>query len=156
MILTFIGSMMFVVIGLYFLTDPFKINNSIYGNSTLIFIVGLIGVVFFGLMAVIIFRKLSDQKAGLIINEQGIIDNSSDVSVGLILWADIEEIKVSRIMNQKMLILIVRNPQEYLDKVANRFKKKTMGINYKACGSPINISTNSLQADFNDLHRLLT
>src|SRR5690554_5511875 len=96
MILTLLGSIVFVGLGIWFLINPPKIRNPIFGNPTVIFIVGLVAILFFGLVAITVFRKLWDKKAGLIINQQGIIDNSSGVSAGLVLWTDIEEIKVSQ------------------------------------------------------------
>ncbi|MGI6319906.1 MAG: STM3941 family protein [Bacteroidales bacterium] len=156
MTLTLLGSIIFVGLGIWFLINPPKINNPIFGNPTVIFIVGLASILFFGLVAITVFRKLSDKKAGLIINKQGIIDNSSGVSAGLVLWTDIEEIKVSQVMSQKFLMFIVKNPQDYLDKVTNPLKRKGMEMNYKTYGSPISISANSLQTNFDELYNLLT
>jgi hypothetical protein len=156
MTLTLLGSIIFVGLGIWFLTNPPKINNSVFGNPTVIFIAGIASILFFGLVAATIFRKLSDKKAGLIISRQGIIDNSSGVSAGLILWTDIEEIKVSQVMSQKLLMFIVKNPQDYLNKVKNPLKRKGMEMNYRSYGSPISISANSLQTKFDDLYKLLT
>jgi len=155
MILTFLGSIVFVGLGIWFLINPPKISNPILGNPTLIFIVGLASILFFGLVAVTIFRKFSDKKKGLIINSQGITDNSSGVSAGLIPWKDIQEIKVSQVMSQKFLMFIVSNPQDYIDKVTNPFKRNAMKMNYKSYGSPISISSNALQTNFDDLQKLL-
>jgi len=58
-------------------------------------------------------------------------------------------------MNQKFLIFIVRNPQDYLDRVANPLKRNVMKMNYKTYGSPISISSNALQTNFDDLYKLL-
>lgn len=155
MLMTLLGSIAFVGIGLWFLINPPKINNPFFGNPAYIFIVGLASFLFFGFVAVTIFRKLSDTKPGLIISRQGIIDNSSSVSAGLIPWGDINEIKFLQVMNQKFLMFIVSNPQDYLDKVTNPFKRNAMKINYKTFGSPISISSNALQTNFDDLQKLL-
>lgn len=155
MLLTLVGAIIFVGLGFWFLINPPKISNPIFGNPTLIFIVGLASILFFGLMAVSIFRKISDKKPGLIISRQGITDNSSSVSAGLIPWTDIQEIKVSQVMSQKFLMFIVSNPQDYLDKVKNPLKRNAMKMNYKTYGSPISISSNALQTNFDDLQKLL-
>jgi len=155
MTMTFLGSLVFVGLGLWFLINPPKISNPIFGNPTLIFIVGLASILFFGFVAVTIFRKFSDKRPGLVISRQGITDNSSGVSAGLIPWTDIIEIKVSQVMNQKFLMFIVSNPQNYLDKVTNPLKRNAMKMNYKTYGSPISISSNALQTNFDDLQRLL-
>ncbi|MCG7280138.1 hypothetical protein MHJ94_02380 [Chryseobacterium taklimakanense] len=155
MTMTFFGSLAFVGLGLWFLINPPKSNYWLIGNPTLIFIAGLASVLFFGLVAITIFRKFSDKKPGLVISRQGITDNSSGVSAGLIPWKDIQEIKVSQMMSQKFLMFIVSNPQDYLDKVTNPLKRNAMKMNYKTYGSPISISSNALQTNFDDLQKLL-
>lgn len=149
------GAIVLVLIGLWFLINPPISSNQNFGLSSIYSIVGFISVLFFGLGAFAIFSKISDKKAGLIINSQGIIDNSSGVSAGLVSWKDIQEIKVAQVMNQKFLMLIVKNPQDYLAKVTNTIKRKGMELNYKTYGSPISISASSLKTDFDELHKLL-
>jgi len=157
-VLLLFGAIVFVVLGVFFVFYPTEIASSTsprYRSPELVFIVGLVSILFFGLCAIIAFRKLFDKKAGLIINREGIIDNSSGVSVGLVLWSDIEEIKICNVMSQKFLMFIVRNPQDYIEKNTNQLKRKAAKMNYKTYGSPISISTNSLQTNFNNLHNLL-
>lgn len=155
MMLTFFGSLIFVGLGLWFLKNPPTSNHWLFGNPTIIFIAGIASIIFFGIVAVFIFRKFSDKKPGLIINEQGITDNSSGVSAGLIPWTDIQEITISQVMNQKFLIFSVINPEFYLDQITNPLKRNAMKMNYKTYGSPISISANALQTNFDDLHKLL-
>jgi hypothetical protein len=155
LLLTLLGSLLFVALGLWLLINPPESNHWLFGNSTVIIITGLASVIFFGLAAVTIFRKFSDKNPGLTINRQGIIDNSSGASAGLIPWTDIQEIKISQVMNQKFLMFIVSNPEDYLEKVTNPLKRNAMKINYKTYGSPISISSNALQTNFDDLHKLL-
>lgn len=155
MTLTLLGSFVFVGLGMWFLINPPKISNPILGNPTTLFVVGLVSILFFGAIAISAFRKFSDKKAGLIISQQGVTDNSSGVSAGLIPWTDIQKITVSQVMNQRFLLLIVRNPEEYLDKVKNPIKRNVMKANYKTYGSPISISANALDTDFDRLHQLL-
>jgi len=155
MLLTFFGSIIFVVLGVLLLINPSMFISTIFRNPTIIFIAGLFSVLFFGLCAIVIFRKFSDKKAGLIINREGIIDNSSGVSAGLVLWSDIKEIKIRSVVSQKFLVFIVENPHNYIEKFTNSLKRKAAEMNYKTYGSPITISANSLQTNFNNLHNLL-
>jgi len=46
MTLTFLGSLVFVGLGLWFLINPPKSNHLLFGNPTLIFIAGLASVIF--------------------------------------------------------------------------------------------------------------
>jgi hypothetical protein len=155
-LLLLFGAIAFVVIGVLFLINPSIFISSIVRNTTMIFIAGLASVLFFGLCAIVAFRKLFDKKVGLVINREGIIDNSSGVSAGVVLWSDIKKIETCSVAGQKFLMIIVTNPQDYIDKVTSPLKRKAMAMNYKTYGSPISISANSLQTNFDRLHNLLT
>lgn len=155
MILTFLGSLIFVLIGIWFLLNPPKSNHWFFGNEIVIFVFGLAAILFFGLVAVTIFRKLLDKKPGLIINSQGIIDNSSGISAGLIPWTDIQQIKTVQVMSQRFLMFTVKNPQDYLDKASTTLKRNAMKVNYKTYGAPISISSNALKINFDELHKML-
>lgn len=155
MILTFLGSLVFVGLGLWLLTNPPVINLWLFGDPRVIFMAGLASVIFFGLISVTVFRKISDKKPGLIINRQGITDNSSGVSAGQILWTDIKEIIILEEVNQKILVIIVKNPDDYLKKVSNPLKWILMKMTHGSYGSPISISSNALQTNLDDLYKLL-
>lgn len=161
MILMFIGALAFIAIGMWFIIDPPEMSyrsgrRAIFGNPDFLFIIGVISILFFGFVAVFIFKKLFDKKAGLIINQKGIVDNSSGLSIGLILWSDIQGIETIKVNNQKFIMLILKNPQNYLDKVTNKLKRKGMEVNCKWYGSPISISANTLQINHKDLYTLLS
>ncbi len=155
-ILSLIGSLIFVSLGLWFSINPPTNDHWLFGNHTLFIITGLASVLFFGLVVVILVSKLSDKKPGLIISKQGIMDNSTGLAAGLIAWTDIQEIKISQITSQqKFLMLFVTNPENYLDNVSNPLKRMAMKLNHKLYGTPISISSNFIQTNFDDLHKLL-
>ena len=153
LLLILIISIIIVWLGVQFVMDPSAFSN-IRNSPRLVLIAGLIAIPFFGLTATIALRKLLDKRAGLIINEEGIIDNASGVSAGLVLWSDIREIKVWG-KDDKCLMIIVKNPQDYIDKATNPFKRGMMKSNHKSYGSPISISASALQTNFDDLYNLL-
>jgi hypothetical protein len=161
MTMLLIGAITFFVIGLIFIIcTPSEFGNTsgryaYVKNPIFHVVVGSVLVLFFGFCAVFIFRKLFDTKPGLIINQKGFIDNSSGLSAELVLWSDIKEIKIITINNQKLIMFILNNPQDYLNKVTNKLKKKGMEINYKWYGAPISISANSLQTNYKELYRIL-
>jgi hypothetical protein len=151
LILSLVGSIAFVAIGLWLI-----INHQEFGdNPTLVFVVGLASVLFFGLCSVYIARKLPDNKPGLIIDNIALTDNSSAVPAGQILWSDIEDISVIRIHTQKLIKLQVKNPQKYINKQTSWLKRKIMQMNLSMFGTPIIISSVSLQVKFNDLLKIL-
>ena len=155
-ILMLIGALAFVAIGLWFVISPPTIPNSYWGNPTKIAIAGYASIVFFGLCAFVLIKKLPDNKPGLIIDQTGLTDNSSGVSAGQILWTDIENISVIEIHSQKLIMLQVTNPQDYIDKQTSSFKRKMMQLNYKMYGTPLSITSNGLKISFDELLSTLT
>lgn len=151
----FIGSIVFVGLGIWFTINPAKFRNSLFQRSEIISIVGLAGILFFGIIGFFIFKKLNDKKLGLIINYNGIIDNSSGVSAGEVSWSDVATIKIAKVFNQKFLILLVDNPEYYINRQTNMVKRITMQMNFKNLGSPICISANGLQCNFQELENIL-
>jgi len=72
-----------------------------------------------------IVKKVFSRKAGLTINDKGIIDNSNKISIGLIEWDDItgvETIQVNipvygyffSVSSPKMLVLKTNEPEKYI------------------------------------------
>lgn len=110
LLLTLLGAIGFVIIGFWFVLKPPAISNPVFGNPTVLFVLGLASILFFGLVAVIVVRKLVDNTPGLLINAEGFRDNSSGVSAGFVRWLDVEAIDVNQVVNQKFLMVIVRNP----------------------------------------------
>lgn len=155
-ILMLVGSIAFVMIGLWFVIAPPTISNPFFGNPTRLLILGIVAILFFGVLAVFFARKLRDSKPGLVISDLGLTDNSSGVSAGLILWSDIVDLSVIEIQQQKLIMLVVKNPQEYIDRQKSGFKRKLMQMNHNMYGTPLSITSNSLQIKFDELLNILS
>lgn len=151
-----IGSIGFVAIGIWFITNPPHSENSFWGDPGKLKVIGYLSILFFGFTSIVLFRKLFDKKPGLIIDEKGITDNSSGVSAGEIAWSDIEKITVIQIQKQNMLLVHVSNPKEYIEKQKGSFKKHMMEMNYKLYQTPLSITPNTLQISFSKLSKLLS
>jgi hypothetical protein len=121
----------------------------------LIRIIGIIGVAFFGLCLFFIFKKMFDKKYGLIIDKNGITDNSNAMSIGLVKWNDITGIKVLEVVNQKFIIINVSNPEYYIGLKKTGIGKMAMKANYKKYGSPISITANSLKLNFDGIKEII-
>ena len=114
---------------------------------------GLLAIVLFGLLAIFFFRKLFDKKPGLVFTNSGIVDNASAVSAGFIPWSEVIGSRIFEMPQQKMLIIMVSDPEKYVDR-GNAVKRKLNQANHNMCGSPIAISANALKIDFSELHFL--
>lgn len=154
LLLTLLGAFAFVAIGIWFVLAPPTTYSSFFGPAVII-VIGIISILFFGGIAILVIRKLFDSRPGLIINEQGINDNSSGLSAGQISWADIEDFSVLQIQRQRLILILVKNPQDYIDRQSNGWKRKLMAMNYRQYGTPMSISTNGLKISFAELLEIL-
>ncbi len=152
------ASMLFVVLGMAFVWGAYNgnINSSnLFNNTTAIFIIGLVAVVFFGFGLVLLLKKLKENKPGLVVSELGIFDNSSANSSGWIAWEDITDIQQLSVWGQKFIVIPIKNPKQLIDATNSFWKKKNLQANFKSYGSPININTGSLKIKHQELVQIL-
>jgi len=152
--LMLVGSILFVALGVWFLIDAFG-SNILLGNRIIKVVVGLIGILFFSWVGFFISRKLFDNRPGLIISDQGIVDQSSGTCAGFVSWEDILEIKEVRISGQTFINIVVRDPEVYIERQESTFRRRLMRANQKRFGSTIGISANGLQCSHRKLKLLL-
>jgi hypothetical protein len=155
LILMFLACVMFVVLGVSFIRNPAEFKSFIMRSPTFIFSAGWASVIFFGGIGFFLIKKLNDKSYGLVISKEGITDNSSGVSAGFIPWTDIIVIRESKVANQKLITIVVKNPEFYINSGKNILEKRARQINYKILGTPIGISANGLKINYKDLKTIL-
>jgi len=111
---------------------------------------GIVLVVFFGLGVLVGLRQLLDRRPGLVLDAQGLHDNTSGVSAGLVPWSDITGFSVFQIYGQRSLIVHVSDTAKYAAR-GGFVGRMLRHMNLKLCGSPVAITAQSLQIDFDDL-----
>jgi len=149
------GSIVFVILGILFILHPERFLTIFFKNEEIIRITGFTSVGFFGLCAIFYVIKLFDNKPGLIIDKNGILDNSSGISSGLIPWQDIQDINVLKIVRQKIILIVVSNPEDYIVRQKSGFKRKISRLNYNKYETPVQITANGLKIGFNELLSLI-
>lgn len=133
-----------------FFNSPIMKNLAAYGGT----IMGAAGIYFFS-------KRLIDKRPGLIIDENGITDNSSAFSFGLIPWSDIAQvyefsIQASIASRPRFITVELHDPEKYISRETNSFKRNLLLLNLKNYGSPVHISTNGLEINPNDLLGLIS
>ncbi|MBC3873970.1 STM3941 family protein [Undibacterium flavidum] len=124
-----------------------------FNNPILVHGIGVVSIAFFGLCGLFGVKKIFDKKPGLILSAAGIFDNSSGVSAGLVPWSEILGFDIFEVQKQKTLIVKIAKPERYIER--GGFAKRALNrMNYKLCGSPIAITSNSLKIDFDELHNV--
>ena len=150
--LMLLGSIAFVIAGIWIIYLSRSESSSILVFS--LSLLGFVSIVFFGICGLYSLTRLFDTQAGLVLDSEGIIDRSSGVSVGRILWQDVRKIDVTRIENQRFLTFYPTNPQKYLQR-GGFVQRQMNALNYKLYGSPIHIASNSLKIGFGELTDLV-
>ncbi|HEY4324919.1 MAG TPA: STM3941 family protein [Mucilaginibacter sp.] len=154
-LLMLMGAAMFVILGVFFVARPETFASPFHRNITLIRFVGMLSVIFFGACTVYGMIKLFDKKYGLIIDTDGITDNTNASSVGLINWADISSIETQQVMSTKFLLIFITNPDKYLNRTTG-LKRKLLQANMRMYGTPLSIISNSIRCNFDDLEKSIT
>jgi hypothetical protein len=155
LLLMLFGSIAFVAAGIWFVTHP---QIKLLGNKpnpVLAYAIGFAAIAFFGFCAFCLAKKIFDAKPGLVINAEGITDNCSGFSFGLMPWVDIEDIYVMEVGRQKLIMVLVNNPDDYINRQTNPLMKKLAAMNYRSYKTPVSITANTLQYNFDELYGLL-
>lgn len=147
--LSIAGCIVFILLGYMLITDDYELYNTTFTKA-----VGIVSIVFFGVILLFAFYKLFDKKPGLVIDDSGILDNSSGISAGLIEWQDITRIEVKTVISTKFLIIHVSNSEKYIKRVPAQ-KAWLMRRNMGLYGSPLSISSTALKYNFEDLYRIV-
>ncbi len=156
LLFSILGSIVFVLLGIWMMIEaPNGDSSSFFKIPVLMFLVGLICVVFFVFVCIVALRKLFSKKPGIVINHEGIMDNSTGFSVGFVSWKDIEQIQPSQVVLQKFLLIMVSNPNDYINRESNKLKQRALRTNLVRYNTPIIISNNTLKTDFTSLQQTL-
>lgn len=156
-ILMIVGAACFVFLG-YLLVTGKMVSSQPTGSGIILAQIapyaGIAGIVFFGLCLVVGIRKLFDHKPGLVINSEGIVDNSSGIPGGLIRWSEIEGFSVIQIQRTKLLAIHVSNPEQYME-LGNSLQRMAKRASCSMYETPFTITSNALAISFDKLHALL-
>ena len=154
-----LGSFAFVIAGVWLLTqDAESIRTSsgfrlFFNNPAVAYGLGFLSIAVFGILALFFFKKLFDKEPGLIFNSSGFVDNASAAAAGFIPWSEVLGSRVFEMQRQKMLVIMVTEPQKYVDR-GSAIKRKLNQANFNMIGSPISISATALKTNFAELQSL--
>ena len=154
-LLLILGLLVFIIIEIPLIMNPEKYVSTLFRNPLFIRVTSIIGFIFCSFVLIAFIKVVLSRKLGLAINNEGIIDNSSYISKGLIKWDDIVSIKRIDVMSTKFLLIGVKNPEKYVDNETSKIKKRLLQSNLKKYGTPITISSTTLEYDFDRLEEVL-
>lgn len=152
LILLTIGGFAFAAVCVWLWTIA---DDQVRRDPTFVRVIAVVGAFFFGLCGIFGAVKMFDRKPGMIIDYQGIVDNSSMVSAGRVPWEDILGFRVTSTAGQRFLTIDLADPQRYASR-GNFLQRRLNASNVKLVGSPLNISSNTLKIDLDKLSQILS
>lgn len=153
-ILLLIGAIVFVLLGLFMFLNAEKVGNGTFLRTPFqVKFWGVLSVLFFGVAVIYFIKKIFEKKPGLLLDNQGITDNSSAITIGFVLWKDVHYIEIINVMGQEMIAVYLKDENQYLLKVKNPIKKWLLKTNSQYFGGMLNISANALNVNTAELYK---
>jgi hypothetical protein len=155
-VLGFVGTVVFVAVGIWLvMLDDSRVASGksfrlLMNSPLLAHALGVVSILFFGALGVFLVKKVFDKKPGLVFSAGGLLDNAGATAAGLIPWEDIDGYDVLEISGRKMLIVMVGDPQRYIER-GNAVRRRLNLANFNMAGSPISISTRTLRTNLDEL-----
>ena len=150
-ILLFIASLAFVFGGIHMFIEPETFRGFPAFTKTM----GVITILFFGFGVLVFAKRLIQNQLILVIDKKGINVNPKKSLVEIIEWKYIDGFSEIKIHNAKIIIIKVTNPEYWIEKETNKFRKKLMKFNTRHYNSPFNFSSNSTKISHTELMKLL-
>lgn len=158
-LLYILGSMAFVMAGFLLILFRELIAETMPMNSSAsVFIIVLIGaasIIFFGICAVLYCKRLTKTEPILIVDEQGITDNSSALALGFVPWGDVKSIDIAEVnasfgVIEKFININVTDEEKYLSK-ATKIQRPIIQSNINSGHGVIAINLNSTGIKLEDV-----
>lgn len=134
---------------------PAQLNQLFPGAAFLLIPMAVLGIIFFLWLLVYVYKKLRDNKPGLVVSDEGITDHSSAVDAGFIPWSDVEEVSAGHILGSHFMRIKVRNIDQYIEKQPSALKRFMMRRNHRTFKAGLVISAGSIRCSFEELKDLL-
>jgi hypothetical protein len=140
-----LGALAFVALGVFFIREPGR--QGVWAQ-----LMGSVAVAFFGAVgAAVLFRLLKPGPA-IVIDDDGILDDASGVSLGRIRWDQVGEIREYRVDDQAFLGIRLKD----LDALIAQqpfWKRRIIRANLRMGAAAVNIPQASLGIELSALRR---
>ena len=122
-------------------------------SITLILVLSLF-LLIFPILLYLNLKVIFNSKAGLIINDKGIIDNIQITKLGLIEWKNVKGFRTTRMFFSDILLLDVLD-KDMLMRNLNKMQKNNAENSFKKFGTPCVINLSNLKYEKDDLLKII-
>ncbi|MBN3522830.1 STM3941 family protein [Paenibacillus apiarius] len=128
LILTLLGSLVFVAIGILLMLDSEGVSV----------VVGGVCALFFALTLAYALFRLAVPKPALVISEEGFIDNASLSAAGEVTWEEVKDIFIYEFMGEHFIGIQVVNPDRLMARIPS-WKQSIAKANKHLVKAQVNI-----------------
>jgi hypothetical protein len=144
----------FVTIAISFIIDPPTGRIPFIDSPAALKVLLSVCALFFGVISIFLIKKMFDRRPAIIIDGNGIDDNSSMCSAGYVEWNQIDTVWIIEVNRQKMIAIRLIDVESHM-RLRSTFAKKTVKLNYKMYEMHFAISANSLDTDIEPLYKIM-
>jgi len=145
----------FGVVSAWMMLLPSSFYSKGAPSDCFIFLVGVMGFLFFFGGYVLSWFKFLFKKTALIITDEGFYDFSNAASAGFIDWAQVKSIRQRQDGSATMIAIQLHAPKAFIDATNDPIAKFFMRLNYKGSGTPVLLPMQLLHIYVDDLESLL-
>lgn len=143
-----------ITVGVLFILYSSILTSSFIRSEFFIKIVGII-IIFFSIPLLIGYCVLLFDEDGLIVSNEGMINNTNLINVGQIEWKDITLIRTKKLKKNTLLLIFVKDESKYFRN--KNLLKKVNAFGYKSSyGTSIVIETKNLHCSLEELKLILS
>jgi len=147
----------FLAVGILIIVYAKEISQTGYRHPPKVYVIfmGILSAAFGGVASLLfVYRFFLSSKPGLIVDLEGIHDNSTLMGIGLIRWDEIIEIKEAD--QAGYINIIVKDPEKLVDRIRNPLIKRAIKADFNKHGTPVSIAETTLRCGYDELWSLLT
>ena len=144
-----IGCLIFITLGVIIIYSGWR--HSHYYQL----VIGTLTILFFTSIMFFVLRSILDKRPALILDRKGIDMSFGNSPIGLIEWSDINDIKISKTMSSKMILILLNSNEKYISRSKNPIMRKTMELSVKTHGTPIALASYMYKINTDELYNLV-
>lgn len=150
-------SLLFVAAGIWMLTDDSMGDDNLFSKLLIRYPAGISCILLFGLGACLFARRLFTRKHSyaLALDESGLLVPDFTNRDTVIYWKDIRYFTTYLVARQRILVPVLENPKEYIEREPMRYKKIMMRMNLRSYGSPFGLSASIMNCSFEEIVQTL-
>jgi hypothetical protein len=140
-----LGAVAFVAIGAFMIQEPGR--KGLWAQM-----IGAVAVAFFGAVGVAVLFRLLRPGPAIRIDDDGVLDDASGVSLGLIRWDQVGEISEYRVNDQAFLGIKLRDLEAVIAEQPF-WKRRIIRANLQMGAAAVNVPQASVGIKLSDLRR---